>query len=309
MLSLGENSTTPQTYIIAQNAAVLAQLMRENENRPLNPSAYNTPATVFNTLGVHVDASKSEPIANEKPMLPLKTVMLPASEILKLNPTIDNNLHFITTVTNADEQTTTYKCHKQTLSNNSNSQTSLSFPIPCEIINTKTHQVLSVDPMYTALQSLNICQNVTHSTNSPPTNEDSIQKTRSLERNLTYISQISSLDRTQNSTHSKHPRSSSLTRQLSSGFEVSTSNYPGTSFSGSGTSYSGNSRSASLERGARIGTVNYGFRNNSFDCSNKQQVCQPISVQCIPCDNQHGENFNPMNNYNRGSLERNIQGT
>ncbi|XP_031627425.1 focal adhesion kinase 1 isoform X6 [Contarinia nasturtii] len=69
----GENSGAPQTYIIAQNAAVLRQLMRENENRPLNPSAYNTPATVFNTLGVHVDASKSEPITREMPMLPLKT--------------------------------------------------------------------------------------------------------------------------------------------------------------------------------------------------------------------------------------------
>lgn len=39
-----------QTYIVAQNPEVLMQLMRENENRVLNPAVYTTPASAFNTL-------------------------------------------------------------------------------------------------------------------------------------------------------------------------------------------------------------------------------------------------------------------
>lgn len=39
-----------QTYIVAQNPEVLMQLMRENENRALNPAVYTTPASAFNTL-------------------------------------------------------------------------------------------------------------------------------------------------------------------------------------------------------------------------------------------------------------------
>ncbi|KAE8748455.1 Focal adhesion kinase 1 variant 1 [Frankliniella occidentalis] len=41
-----------QTYIVAQNPEVLMQLMRENENRALNPAVYTTPASAFNTLAV-----------------------------------------------------------------------------------------------------------------------------------------------------------------------------------------------------------------------------------------------------------------
>ncbi|KAJ1519539.1 hypothetical protein ONE63_004819 [Megalurothrips usitatus] len=41
-----------QTYIVAQNPEVLMQLMRENENRVLNPAVYTTPASAFNTLAV-----------------------------------------------------------------------------------------------------------------------------------------------------------------------------------------------------------------------------------------------------------------
>ncbi|XP_037913924.1 focal adhesion kinase 1 isoform X5 [Hermetia illucens] len=36
----------PQTYIIAQNPAILARLMMENENRNMNPSTYTTPASM-----------------------------------------------------------------------------------------------------------------------------------------------------------------------------------------------------------------------------------------------------------------------
>lgn len=98
MLLLGDQPSAPQTYIIAQNPAVLAQLMRENENRPINPSAYTTPATVFNTIACDIDATKTEQqpdiaaaSASDASAMPLKTVILPASELLKLNPIIDDN--------------------------------------------------------------------------------------------------------------------------------------------------------------------------------------------------------------------------
>ncbi|XP_064542789.1 focal adhesion kinase 1 isoform X5 [Drosophila montana] len=42
-----ENRTLPQTYIIAQNPAVLARLMMENQKRGINPAAYTTPASTI----------------------------------------------------------------------------------------------------------------------------------------------------------------------------------------------------------------------------------------------------------------------
>lgn len=74
--------TVPQTYIVAQNATVLAQLMKENESRSFN---YTTPASVFNTLAVDI----KNPLLSG--LLSLQTAMLPASELLKLNPIIDND--------------------------------------------------------------------------------------------------------------------------------------------------------------------------------------------------------------------------
>nr|CAI5832839.1 unnamed protein product [Callosobruchus analis] len=55
--SFVEESPVSQTYIIAQNAEVLAHLMKENESRGFNPAAYNAPASVFNT-----------PIASQQPV-------------------------------------------------------------------------------------------------------------------------------------------------------------------------------------------------------------------------------------------------
>ncbi|XP_064542786.1 focal adhesion kinase 1 isoform X2 [Drosophila montana] len=78
-----ENRTLPQTYIIAQNPAVLARLMMENQKRGINPAAYTTPASVFNTLAVGIDSSKS----NHS----LKTTKLPAAELLKLDPVADSD--------------------------------------------------------------------------------------------------------------------------------------------------------------------------------------------------------------------------
>lgn len=307
MLSLGENPTAPpQTYIIAQNAAVLAQLMRENESRPLNASAYNTPATVFNTLGVHIDMSKNEPHPNELPILPLKTVMLPASELLKLNPMMDDNIHankpYVTNSIDPDEKTMTHIPHIQPQNDHVSCQMPPSYPIPCEIINTKTQQVHSVDPMYKALQISNILQTIPYSPNLPPLNGDSVQKSRSLERNA---SRINSLDYAQNSAQLKQLRSNSLTRQLSSGNEISTCNY-------SGTGFIANSRSASLERGVRVRTLNYGFRTNSFENGSNQQICpQKAQGDSFERNQSIGNSHNVMNTHSlqRGSFDRNHQGT
>ncbi|XP_055538906.1 uncharacterized protein LOC129726199 isoform X7 [Wyeomyia smithii] len=53
MMGVGDGSQqalgAPQTYIIARDPAVLAALMRENEQRGVNPSCYTTPASVQET--------------------------------------------------------------------------------------------------------------------------------------------------------------------------------------------------------------------------------------------------------------------
>ncbi|XP_061391821.1 focal adhesion kinase 1 [Musca vetustissima] len=77
------SALSPQTYIIAQNPEILARLMKENENRGINPAAYTTPASVFNTLAVDVDTTKT---TNND--IALKTSKLPVSEFLKLDNTI-----------------------------------------------------------------------------------------------------------------------------------------------------------------------------------------------------------------------------
>jgi len=54
-LSVDHNNKTElpvSTYIVAQNAEVLAHLLKENEQRSVNPSVYTTPATGFNTVTV-----------------------------------------------------------------------------------------------------------------------------------------------------------------------------------------------------------------------------------------------------------------
>ena len=40
------------TYIVAENPEILSQLLRETEMRGLNPAAYSTPASAFNTISV-----------------------------------------------------------------------------------------------------------------------------------------------------------------------------------------------------------------------------------------------------------------
>lgn len=310
IMSMGENSGTPQTYIIAQNAAVLAQLMRENENRPLNPSAYTTPASVFNTLAVDIDASKTEPkttTTTESPVLPLKTIILPASELLKLNPLIDSD-SIATNISNPTDDQSNAQIPAQM------------FPIPCEIINTLTQKMHGIDPAYKVLQTPSeICQNVHYSPNLPPHSADAIQKSRSLERNnqanALYASRISSLDRAQNTAQLKQMRSNSLTRQLSSGSEISAS-------TNSVISFMGGVRSASLERGTRMGIVSYGQRTNNLECGNGQQICSSQNAQYIANEMHRGGSLErnqsmanaqihmmKSRNFLCGSLDRNYQGT
>ncbi|XP_047519899.1 focal adhesion kinase 1 isoform X2 [Pieris napi] len=85
----------PQTYIVAQNPLVLAHLLRENQSRAIHPQAYNTPASVFNTVAVDFAQTlpeNIEKIANPKPDeiidIPLQTAPIPADKLHKLDPVV-----------------------------------------------------------------------------------------------------------------------------------------------------------------------------------------------------------------------------
>lgn len=88
----------PQTYIVAQNPLVLAHLLRENQSRALDPQAYITPASVFNTVAVDFagklpeDTNIVDKIINPKPDekvdIPLQTVPIPAASLHKLDPIV-----------------------------------------------------------------------------------------------------------------------------------------------------------------------------------------------------------------------------
>lgn len=88
----------PQTYIVAQNPLVLAHLLRENQARALEPQAYTTPASVFNTVAVDFAESLPEddaivekiinPKPDEKIDIPLQTVPIPAASLHKLDPVV-----------------------------------------------------------------------------------------------------------------------------------------------------------------------------------------------------------------------------
>lgn len=69
------------TYIVAQNPAILAQLMRENEKRGVNPSAYTTPASVFNVLSVEFDQTTENKPAED---IPLITSKIQAMDLIPL---------------------------------------------------------------------------------------------------------------------------------------------------------------------------------------------------------------------------------
>ncbi|XP_025831633.1 focal adhesion kinase 1 isoform X2 [Agrilus planipennis] len=83
--SFGGASCPPQTYIVAQNPEVLAHLMKENESRSLCPSAYTTPASVFNTIAVDFEKKEDD----KEPVL--KTCPIPVQSLHKLDPEIPEN--------------------------------------------------------------------------------------------------------------------------------------------------------------------------------------------------------------------------
>ncbi|KAB0790612.1 hypothetical protein PPYR_14979 [Photinus pyralis] len=76
-------SALPQTYIVAQNPEVLAHLMKENESRGICPSAYTTPASVFNTISVEFENPEGE-----QPTL--KTCPMAVQKLHKLDPAVSD---------------------------------------------------------------------------------------------------------------------------------------------------------------------------------------------------------------------------
>jgi hypothetical protein len=94
---------TPQTYIVAQNPLVLAHLLRENQSRPIDPQAYTTPASVFNTLAVnfaeknleddpkYVENILSNPDPNTSTNIALQTCPIQMKELKKLDPFIPSS--------------------------------------------------------------------------------------------------------------------------------------------------------------------------------------------------------------------------
>ncbi|CAD7087818.1 unnamed protein product [Hermetia illucens] len=147
----------PQTYIIAQNPAILARLMMENENRNMNPSTYTTPASVFNTFAVDIDESKSSSFnPKNSAEINLKTVKLPAAEILKLDPIIDVSTEkFSQESINYNQNESNHSSCSNTLeqcypkSNEKHFDEQIPFSQPCNIKNTSIKQpLLSIEPGY-----------------------------------------------------------------------------------------------------------------------------------------------------------------
>lgn len=102
---------TPQTYIVAQNPLVLAHLLRENQSRPIDPQAYTTPASVFNTLAVDFAEKipEDDPKYVEKILNPdsattskisLQTCPIQMKELKKLDPIVDADTNTVPTSPN-----------------------------------------------------------------------------------------------------------------------------------------------------------------------------------------------------------------
>ncbi|XP_073962975.1 protein tyrosine kinase 2 Fak isoform X2 [Choristoneura fumiferana] len=106
-----QTGAAPQTYIVAQNPLVLAHLLRENQARALHPHAYNTPASVFNTVAVDFQTLPEDDavdkIINPKPDeiidIPLQTAPIPAASLHKLDPIVPNEDETLTVVVGVRE--------------------------------------------------------------------------------------------------------------------------------------------------------------------------------------------------------------
>lgn len=306
--------------------------MKENESRTVNPSAYTTPASVFNTLAVDIDLNtlsehKSEPTNVEKE-LPLRTVILPAAELLKLDP-IASDKAKIENDTHPSSQPSSVPLTDPTSMQQAMNST------PCEFVASSQHQDPTMHYAYhydvnaqaqnaglaakhfqsmpqnqqqlnnnfiysSSMQNQQFIpsnMNFFHqnaSSSLPPQQSDG-QKSLSLERSsaLGYVSRMSSLERIQNAQ--KAVRSNSLTRQLSAGPET----------------YSLNSRSASFER--NNGPIaqqqpQYGCRANSLE-RNQQMQGAGQRGGSLERNQSIASTYDLMKNrsYRGGSLERNQQ--
>lgn len=99
---------------MAQNPLVLAHLLRENQSRALDPQAYTTPASVFNTVAVDFAENLQEsdptivdkiihPKPDEKIDIPLQTAPIPAASLHKLDPIVPEPDETLTVVVGARE--------------------------------------------------------------------------------------------------------------------------------------------------------------------------------------------------------------
>lgn len=313
--------------------------MRENDSRTLNPSAYTTPASVFNTLAVDIDCEKSEPSTIEQNELPLKTVILPAAELLKLDPVASDK-------TNVEKDIYVTKESPSKTSIPSNDPNSIQQSInttSCEIIGPQNPNGISHDPSMhyayhfdtiaqqqntamaqhfqsvpqnqqlnnnfiysSSLQNqqfipsnMNFFHQHTSNSLSPQQQQPDGQKSRSLERS-SALGYVSRMSSLERIQNAqKAARSNSLTRQLSAGPET----------------YSFNSRSSSFERN-NVGpppvtqqpAQSHGFRANSLE---RNQMQTPGHRGGSLERNQSiASTYDLMKNrgYRGGSLERNQQG-
>lgn len=168
-----KNPLSPQTYIIAQNPEVLARLMMENENRSINPAAYTTPASVFNTLAVEIDETKTTKVPNSTDV-PLKMTKLPASELFKLDPIADEqNVSTLTRLGGTSKQTTLAKS-----TTNTNETQPLSLPLHCSCLDKTKHSTNcvylntgnAVEPNTTTVYLKNSRQDIQNNFCTIPTN-------------------------------------------------------------------------------------------------------------------------------------------
>jgi hypothetical protein len=188
-----ENGTGSQmTYIIAKNPAVLAQLMKENERRLVNPSSYTTPASVFNVVAVEIDeATENKPVED----VSMKTVQIPAMEMIPLQQDKIDIIDISLT-----SQATPPQPSPPSLPNPENLGMSNEAAVVYPTV--EHQQFVAVSP-----------------SGLPPSG---LEKTRSLERNAnaapSVFARISSLERRQQDLKNNQ-RSQSLIRQYSGGVQ------------------------------------------------------------------------------------------
>lgn len=180
---LPENGNNAQmTYIIAKNPAVLAQLMKENERRLVNPSTYTTQASVFNVVSVEIDeATENKPVED----VAMRTAQIPAMDLNSLQQ------------------------EKVDVVDSSSQPSPPSLPNP-EILGTSNE----VEPA--------VVYPVISPSGLPPSGSDktrSLERNASQNNTMPSVfSRISSLERRQQDLKS-NPRSQSLIRQYSAGVQ------------------------------------------------------------------------------------------